>query len=344
MTHRTHAIILSCIFIFILVAYFFFFTSLGLETIVKLSLAKYAKFREIKIEKIEGNIFLGIRIEALQINKLKRIPQDIVIKIQQVNLNLSGFNFRDIDLKIKNGRVEIAKAQPVIFTGVYNKGKLNFNIYAKSIDIKSYLWLFSDSVILKNATSGEIIEPDFYLKGSLEEAELSGKMFLKMVSFEKYRLSDCPVYLKGVIYSKDKISQVKGDITVESGIINLGGSIIKKVKGMIIFTGDPYNPAFNLEGDSVVGGTRIHAAYKGNYLKPQLRLTSDPILPEEDLIIMLFTGNIFKAESKNLGAEFKVTDKVSVEGQTQLKKQQKQNTETIQKNNDKILLKYKNKF
>ncbi len=311
---------------------------------MKLSLAKYAKYREISVDNIEGNVLLGVKVKGLRINKIKKIPQDVVIKIQQAQVNFSGFNPKNADFKINNARVEIARSQPIIFGGTCKKGRLDLNIYARAIDIKSCLWLFSDSVILKNATSGQIIEPDFYLKGTISEKDLYGKMVFKKVSFEKYSLSDSLVFLKVRIYSKGAQPNVKGDIILESGVINLGGSAIKNVHGKIIYTGDPYNPAFNLEGDSAVGGTRIHVAYKGTYLKPEFRLTSEPALAEDDLMMMLFTGNIFKAESKSLGAELKVTDNVSLEGQTQLKEQESQMMNIDQKDNDKILLKYKNKF
>jgi len=344
MTHKTHAFILSGILLFLLVIYFFFFTTFGLEILVKLSLSKYAKFREISINKVEGNILSGVKIDNLRVNRLKKIPEDVVIKVQQAEFNIAGFTLKSFDLKISNGRVEIAKSQPIIFGGTYKKGKLNFNIYAKAVDIKSCLWLFSDSVILKNATSGEIVEPDFYLTGKQDEKELKGKMYLKKVTFDKYSLLDCPVIVRGMIYSEAEKVQVKGNVELESGMINLGGSIIKKVKGKILFLGDPYNPAFDLEGDSVVGGTRIHILYKGTYLKPELRLTSEPPMSEEDLLVMLFTGNIFKGESRNLGAELKVTDRVSIEGATQLKNQEDKTQDINQKTNDKILLKYKNKF
>jgi len=344
MTHRVHAVILSFIFIFLLVGYYFFFTSNGLKAVVKLSLSKYAKAREIRIDKIDGNVLLGIKIDGIQINRLKKIPEEVVVKIQHIDLNFHGFNLNDVDLKIKNGRVEIAKTQPIIFGGTYNKRKLDFNIYSRLIDVKSYLWLFSESVILKNATSGSIVEPDFYLRGSLNNNELSGKMIVKMLSFEKYSLLECPIDIKGIIYSKGKKLQVKGDIFIQSGVINLGGSMVKQFRGKIFFTGDPYNPQFDLEGDSVVGGTRIHVVCKGNYLNPELKLTSEPPLPQDDLVVMLFTGNIFKAERESLGAEFKVTDRFSLEGQTQIKKNQDRDLNQDQSNNGKILLKYKDKF
>ncbi len=64
---------------------------------------------------------------------------------------------------------------------------------------------------------------------------------------------------------------------------------------------------FDLKGFSVIEGTRINIVFKGTLYRPDLRLTSDSLLPKDTLLLMLATGRKWQdLKSATPGGELNV--------------------------------------
>jgi autotransporter translocation and assembly factor TamB len=59
----------------------------------------------------------------------------------------------------------------------------------------------------------------------------------------------------------------------------------------VVFSGDPAQPALDLQGRCKVGATEIIATLRGTLRKPDLTLRSEPPRPKELLLYMLATGD-----------------------------------------------------
>jgi hypothetical protein len=402
--------------------YNLFFSPEGVKTLVKLYLYEFAHIKSVAIHKVEGNIVKGVRANDIQLSGIPGIDPKIIVKIQEASVSLPDFNFARAQVKVINGRIELPTGTPLIFQGTYKNKTVDANIYASSIDLQSTVGLFPDAGILKNL-SGLVINPDIYIKGSWLENRISGKGIVEKAAFNNFTLVDCPVNFDGTLKKpKDKFT-VEGRIVLGQGIFSIKKTGITIQSAKIIYSGDPKKPSFDAKGDTLIGDTKINIVYKGTLDKPDLRLTSEPSLPQDALLIMLVTGEPWKgmgssiergqlspdlardfldyvllggsgsklakklgisdisfkydAESKgikattsvtdkigiiygieqnkpdgkpettqyDIGAELKVTDSISLSGETQINQKNLQVPQSEEpKANDKILLKYKTKF
>ena len=83
-----------------------------------------------------------------------------------------------------------------------------------------------------------------------------------------------------------------GKINTDTGVLTLPFSRVNLETAEVIFTETSgFNANLNVEAASKIGGTNAEAYVFGRILKPKFTLTSDPPLPEEDIITLISTGS-----------------------------------------------------
>ena len=90
---------------------------------------------------------------------------------------------------------------------------------------------------------------------------------------------------------------MKGEIIVDSGLVNVRQINLKLSTSKFIFQGDIFNPSLDIHLGSKVEDMDIHLTIKGNTLGPQLTVTSDPPMAPQDALQVLFTGNAWSAST-----------------------------------------------
>jgi autotransporter translocation and assembly factor TamB len=87
------------------------------------------------------------------------------------------------------------------------------------------------------------------------------------------------------------IPYMSGRIALVRGFYDAYGRSFEMDSGDIVFTGPPdINPTLNLRAKYSSGGTDIFLDVKGTAKKPELHLSSNPPLPEQDIISVLVLG------------------------------------------------------
>ena len=83
-----------------------------------------------------------------------------------------------------------------------------------------------------------------------------------------------------------------GKINTKTGVLTLPFSRVTLDNAEVIFTEkSDFNANLNVEAVAVVNGTTVNAYVFGRVLQPKFTLTSDPALPEEDIITLISTGS-----------------------------------------------------
>ena len=294
MKNKIKILVFGVLFIYLCFClYNLLYTSKGAKTLVKLYLYEFAGIKNVAVGRITGNIAQGLKAEDIQLSGIKGINPSIVVKIHQASLFIPYFNPAHLVLKISNGKVDLFLGNSLIFAGSYADHMWVINLYTSSIDLRSVVGLFPNAGIFNNL-SGIVEQPDIYITGSWLKNKISGKFIVRKAFFNRFILEDCPVNFKGVVERLNKEFSVKGEVGLREGNFYFKKTQITLQAGKIIYSGNPKEPSFDLKGDSLIGETKINIIYKGSFKKPDLRLTSDPDLPQQVLLIMLATSEPWK--------------------------------------------------
>lgn len=298
--------VLLIIFIFLVfffggAAYFFIFTNKGSTFIIRSALSGYLQPESITIEQGEGNFAGPKTLHNLEIKDAKILPEGSILRIQKIEFSFASLSPQGLNLNIHNGRLVVPGSELILFHGGLRNNILDFNLYSKSVNIAELSSLFLEKKDLKKIL-GTISGIDIFVKGSLAEPEFQGEFKIEKLLSNGFTLSDCPLVFK--LQLKDIKDEVKlfGEVYANAGAASgPKTAVIKLGESKILFSGDPKKASFNLRGISVVEGTKIDIVLKGTLDEPDLRLTSEPSLPKERLLLMLATGKSWKASELALG-------------------------------------------
>ncbi len=283
------------------VGYFLFFTAKGSAIITKLAISYYAKTKTIDIEKSEGSLSQVARFEKLEFKDFALLPKGSTVKIQKLEVYFTSFGEEGLNVNIYNGRLQLPNSALIIFEGKLQNSNLNFNIYSQNIKLKEIAGLFSGAEDLKKI-SGAISDTDIYLLGSLIEPKFSGKFQLEQLLYNNFSLSNCPVGFNIQLKNIKKEAELYGKISLNKGVITgPRTALVNLEESRISFAGEPNKPLLDLRGTSYVEGIKINIVLKGAFDKPDLKLSSEPVLPEDRLLVMLMTDKSWKATELALG-------------------------------------------
>jgi len=261
---------------------------------IKILLKGYANAGKVEVDKAKGALFRGLVLDDVKLTDVKQLPKGSVIRIQKLQAGFNSLSLSGIYADIFNGRLIIPGSDNLLFGGTYRNAGSDFNFYCAKIHIRHILDLFIRDGSLKKI-SGELDGLDINIRGNIFSPRITGTFYVKKLSQNGFFLLDS----NGTI-----------DLGIRRGLsgVNLSGNIIfsggtafgdKTARinlnnGKIIFTGDPRMPVFDLRADSRVSDVKINILLTGTIEKPQLKLTSEPAISEERLLIMLATGKSWK--------------------------------------------------
>lgn len=296
--NKTHLLAIAIIvFVFFSSSIFcyFIFTNNGSTFIVKSVLSKYARSKSVNIKKSEGSLARTLVLQDIEIKDLNFLPNGNTVRVQRLESYFTSFSLGGLNAKIHNGRLQLPGSGLIVFHGSLKDGILDGNIYSNGFNIEGFLGLFPASTESKEI-SGSISSIDIYVKGRLLKPELSGGCHIENLLRSGFSLSNCPVIFNLQLKDFNKGPKLYGRISSESGIISGSKTAVIKLEGSkISFSGDPKKAYLDLKGTSTVEGTKITVVLKGTFDKPELKLTSDPSLPQERLLVMLITGKNWNA-------------------------------------------------
>lgn len=90
---------------------------------------------------------------------------------------------------------------------------------------------------------------------------------------------------------------IAGRVTATSGTLNFRNSPYEITRGLVDFPGRlSTDPILNIEAESVIRGYRVRASLAGPLSQPQTIVSSEPALPQADVVSLILTGSLSSSE------------------------------------------------
>ncbi|MBU1147382.1 MAG: hypothetical protein KKD11_03430, partial [Candidatus Omnitrophica bacterium] len=246
-----------------LVTFHLFFTTKGLNLVAKFLLSRYVPSEDIEIKKIDGTIIRTVFLQEISLENLKLLPPGSAVEIKKIELDVNPFDLEGIYINIDNGKIRIPESDPILFHGIYTNGVLNLNIYSKSIDMAELSSFLNDKKAL-SGTRGAVKDIDIFIKGSLQEPELAGQLYIERLVKNTLSIVDCPISLDLKFKDIRQDLKIFGEVSLEGGSVSgPKTAVVELQKSKIIFNGALKEPEFDLKGLSNVEGTKINIVLKG---------------------------------------------------------------------------------
>lgn len=278
-------------------------TNLGARFITKIAISRYIPSKDITIGEIDGTLARTITFENILLNNAEWLPNGSSLRIERLEICANPLDINRFRIMVKNGDLKLPSSDRIFFYGAYENGLLDINVYSRAVDVKDIMELLQYRNMAGNL-SGVFEDIDIFVTGRLLEPEIKGSCAAKALSRWGFNLNDCPLKL-GL-----KLKDIRDDLKIY-GTVNIGGGSISGAKtarialaeSWISFNGPPKEPYFDMQGESLIEGTKIKARLKGTMDVPDMRLSSDRLVSKDQLLMMLATNKSWKS------ADFSTVDK-----------------------------------
>ncbi len=272
------------------VGYFLLYTTAGAALLVRSALSWGFDSAEVRFRNAKGAIIRPLTFYDVEIRNLEGLPAGTKLRIQQLKISDFLFHLEKSRAEIRNARLIFPKAEyPVVLWGGYRDLSFDVNVYSKNIGVRDMLDLFAEGSDVRNV-SGLILDMDSFLKGSWRRPQVRGSFFIDRFLYKEFSLSGCPVSFDVKIEEIKEHPKAYGEVIFQGGAITSRRAKVVLEGGKMIFSGNPKTPALHFRGRSEIEGVKINITLKGTMKKPELILSSDPPVSQENLLLMLMTG------------------------------------------------------
>jgi hypothetical protein len=204
--------------------------------------------------------------------------------------------FDRVAVELFNGRLRLPASDPLAFSGSLRSRQLDVAFYSNSLGVRELA-----GVVFKGGEdkrlSGAFADVHGRLFGPLDEPTVEGGFHLPRMARGDFAMVNCPgsfeFQFKGL--RKHKL-RLHGHVLVKSGTLTAKNTVIALRPSRIEYEGDPRRPQYDIHGSAIISGTKITIALRGDKTNPELKLSSDPPMAEERLLIMLATGKGWKGD------------------------------------------------
>ena len=186
----------------------------------------------------------------------------------------------DLFIKIDNGRLQLPRSELILLYGAFKDGTWDANLYSTNVNLSETLRLISENKEA-GAIEGSLGTIDIFIKGALWSPKISGTCDVIRFAQSDFLLSDCSLRFDVQIRSGKKGPRFYGQVSAQKGkIAGPKTALIDLRESRVSFAGDPQKAALDIKGKALVDWTKINIELKGTMEQPDLKLTSDPPLPQ----------------------------------------------------------------
>lgn len=291
MTHTTRELLAAFCFLLIVAigttAYYFLQTSQGLTSAVSFTFDHFIDADAKSFKNVRGSLFKVLTINDIVVKNLKGLPPCTLL-IQKLIIIPHGLDYKSADIEIFNGRLMLPSSDTIVINGTYRqKGVFTLDIFSTAVDVGEILQI---AQLKKLYIQGGIKNLDIQISGSVPNAHLQGRLTIEKLSKEDFILTQGPASVDMDLSDEDQNLKLKGNIVLYKGELQSRKTKITLKKSSAFISDDPKNPALSIQAFSKIEDVDIDISVKGTLKKPDLKLSSDPPLPSEILMVMLATG------------------------------------------------------
>ena len=279
----------SMITLLAIAAAFVLFTPQGAAMVLNHVTARVLGPGNVVYERLEGSLFRGVQVFQMEVRRPVIFPPGSVVRVQELHMRLVRFSIDGLDISLINARIMDPKADPVVVNGTFSGGHYDLNVYTSSLGLdvlRQIIKHFRNSPVLQ----GELKDLDLVLSGGLSRPALKGRFVIDHIPQHGFLLRDAPV--EGDLYfmRSGGLWGTYGRLFIHGGWLQAPRTVVRLGECVLIFNGDPRDLQLDIRGTAHVGHVPIRIAVKGTRKEPRVDLSSDPPLPQEQLMLMLTTG------------------------------------------------------
>jgi len=292
--------ILSIILLFSAAFAYLIVSPLGGKILVRYFKKEFVAVGLMHIGHYEGTLQNGFILKDIRIKGLSYFP-DALLRIQEVHVRLPLWDLTHSDFSIFNARIFMPDSDPVVFTGEVYAGQINGNLYGRSVDLQATT-RFCASDYIKQHLHGFISNIDVRIKGPLSAPMVKGSFGADDIRYKSIVLTNVVGRANLVLLSSGCPLQMNGEVIIDSGLANVRKVNFQLSQSRFVFKGDILNPMIDIHLGAKVEDMDFHLTIKGNSVNPQMTVTSDPPMPPQQALQVLFTGNALSASTSPFNA------------------------------------------
>ncbi len=295
------SIIVAFIVVFTLIfGYYLFFTTQGSALFACFALSQYLKSQDVSFEKAEGVLRTGVSLHNILVKNMQKLPPGALIKVQRLDISLEKFSLSGLSVTVYNGKLKLPFSDTILFYGDYKNMFLELKLYSKRVSAREIIDLFTSRPVL-STLSGVFRDVNIRIAGTLRELAAEGSFYIENIIKERFSLVDCPGSILMYCDNLIEAARLNGEIVLQGGLVSGGKTArIKLGNSKIVFVGDPKRPKLNIRGSAKVADVAISMVLQGTVDDPELTLSSNPVLTQELLLVMLATGRAWGSTQGSL--------------------------------------------
>ncbi len=221
-------------------------------------------------------------------------------RVQDLTVRLSSLSYEGVSAEVRNARLDLPLSEPVVLTGSLEKGVMDFNIYSAGVDIHEVLAMTQEPKW--QTLAGEVTRMDLFVSGTLREPRIEGEFTIKEAQYRGFSMTEAPGALDLTMRNAEKQPGIYGSIVFFQGTLRRPKTAaVHLAESRIMFSGPvPTHINLDLHAKARVDKVDIRITLEGTPQEPDLILTSQPPLPQEQLLIMVATNKRWKAAEEAL--------------------------------------------
>jgi len=242
----------------------------------------------------QGSLFKGLQFENLEIplDSNDQFPDGTMLRIEWLEILVGGIRPQDMDIELRNARIVIPRGDPVICSGTYHQGRLDVNLFARTISMQQIMPFIPNVPVDWRQSQGTLSDTDLFIKGPLNQIQISGRWTIDKFKKDDFVIQNNVVDIQLEIRGADNNDGLNGFIEFQGGTARgARTALVHLDKGRLTF--DRFaadNPDLNLRAWAQVEKTKINIRLEGPVKNPAIVLTSQPPAPQAQLMIMLATN------------------------------------------------------
>jgi autotransporter translocation and assembly factor TamB len=295
MTRKTlFLVFISCLTVILVAAagivYYVLETPGGLQRITPIVFDRFVPARKKSFGAVEGTLATTITLKNVELSDPRDLPAGSVIKIQQLTITPHGFNYQNADVTITNARLKLPVSDNIVVDGNAKDRLLNVKIFSPAIDLEEVLSLIPNRTLALKTLKGSMTGLDLQINGPLKEPRLVGRFLIERLARPDLQADDCPGAVDFAFKNLGRHLRLKGEIGIEKGKVQARRTKITLKPSKIYFSGNPKSPSLSIDAYSRIDTLDVDIRVAGTADKPVLKLTSDPPLSEQEIMVALATG------------------------------------------------------
>lgn len=249
--------------------------------------------------RIYGNYLYPAMSASLLVTGLKGLPEKSELKIQNIYVKAHTFAIDGLEVYATNARLKMPVSDPVVVNGSFIEETLNAEVYSASVDISEIAGYFPKNPHTRYL-HGEVKQLDTHINGHYAAPVVTGSMMIEDADNRQVKIKESPVQFDLRFKDLSSSPQMSGVIAISSGKVISGHSSIQLEPSKLYYSGNPENPRLDLNGETMISKVNIRIGIKGMLAEPDIKLSSEPAMTQQELIVMLATGKKWEGFSESI--------------------------------------------